>query len=67
MQMRKLSIKFQRIDHVLISHLHGDHYFGLVGLLSTMHLVGREKPIVIFGPKGLKSLVMNQIEAAGGH
>jgi len=66
MQLRKFGIKFQRIDYVLISHLHGDHYFGLVGLLSTMHLMGREKPIIIYGPKGLKSLIISQLEVAGG-
>lgn len=65
MQFRKFGIKFQRIDFILISHLHGDHYFGLVGLLSTMHLMGREKPIVIYGPKGLKMLIINQLQVAG--
>ena len=65
-QIRKLGIKFQRINHILISHLHGDHYFGLVGLLSTMHLMGREKSIQIFGPPGLKALIMSQIHAGGG-
>ncbi len=65
-QIRKLGIKFQRINYILISHLHGDHYFGLVGLLSTMHLLGREKPIQIYGPPGLKELIMNQIHAGGG-
>lgn len=65
MQFRKFGIKFQRIDFVLISHLHGDHYFGLVGLLSTMHLMGRDKPIVIYGPEGLKALILNQLQVAG--
>ena len=40
-QLRKYHFKLQRISHILISHLHGDHYFGLVGLLSTMNLLGR--------------------------
>ena len=53
MQLRKYGIKFQRLDLILISHLHGDHYFGLFGLLSTLHLLGRVKPITIYGPKGL--------------
>lgn len=53
MQLRKYGIKFQRLDIILISHLHGDHYFGLFGLLSTLHLLGRVKPITIYGPKGL--------------
>lgn len=53
MQLRKYGVKFQRLDIILISHLHGDHYFGLFGLLSTLHLLGRVKPITIYGPKGL--------------
>jgi len=65
MQMRKFGIKFQRIEHVLISHLHGDHYFGLVGLLSTMHLMGRTKAISIYGPQGLKEIVEMQLNYEG--
>ena len=64
-QMRLFGVKFQRLDFILISHLHGDHYFGLVGLLSSMHLLGRVKPIDIFGPKGLKEIIKIQIEAEG--
>ena len=64
-QMRKFGVKFQRIEIVLISHLHGDHYFGLVGLLSTMHLLGRVKPIKIFAPSELKDIVMNQLNYGG--
>ncbi len=65
MQIRKYGIKFQRIDRILISHLHGDHYFGLVGLLSTMHLMGRTQSIDVYGPKGLKEIVEVQLNAAG--
>lgn len=65
MQIRKFGIKFQRIEHVLISHLHGDHYFGLVGLLSTMHLMGRTKSIQVYGPKGLKEIVELQLNYGG--
>lgn len=65
MQFRKFGIKFQKVDLILISHLHGDHYFGLVGLLSTMHMMGRVAPIQIFGPKGLKDIVEIQLHAAG--
>lgn len=65
MQMRKYGIKFQRIQHILISHLHGDHYFGLVGLLSTMHLMGRTKSITIHCPKGLKEIVELQLNYEG--
>ncbi len=57
MQIRKYKIKLQRIDHIFISHLHGDHYFGLIGLLSSMHLLGRKEPLTIFGPEGLKEII----------
>ncbi|WP_185865010.1 ribonuclease Z [Blattabacterium cuenoti] len=56
-QLRKAKIKFSKIIHIFISHLHGDHFFGLIGLLSTFHLLGREKTVVIFAPKGLKEII----------
>ncbi|WP_185862127.1 ribonuclease Z [Blattabacterium cuenoti] len=56
-QLRKAKIKFNRIIHIFISHLHGDHFFGLIGLLSTFHLLGREKSINIYAPKGLKEII----------
>jgi len=56
-QMRRFGVKFQRIDAVFISHLHGDHYFGLIGLLSTMNLLGRVKPIQIYAPKELETIL----------
>ena len=65
MQMRKYGVKFQRISHILISHLHGDHFFGLVGLLSTMHLLGRDSGITIYGPIGLEEIIKSQLEIAG--
>ena len=42
-QLLKNKIKVKRIDHIFISHLHGDHYFGLIGLINTMHLQGRTR------------------------
>lgn len=56
-QLLKQKISAFKIDHIFISHLHGDHYLGLPGLLNTMALYGREKPLHIFGPKGLKKLL----------
>ncbi len=56
-QLRKLKARFQSIDHIFISHLHGDHFFGLPGLLGSMHLLGRKQPLHIYGPKGLKEIV----------
>ncbi|MFN5911596.1 MAG: ribonuclease Z [Bacteroidota bacterium] len=63
MQIRKFGVKFQRIQHILISHLHGDHYFGLVGLISTMRLLGRDKGLTIYGPSQLEDIVRSQLEA----
>ena len=64
-QLRKYGIKLQKITHILISHLHGDHFFGLVGLLSTMHLLGRDSGIVIYGPPELEQIIRMQLEIGG--
>ncbi|HLV23594.1 MAG TPA: ribonuclease Z [Moheibacter sp.] len=60
-QLRKAKAKFSKIHHIFISHLHGDHVFGLVGLISTLQLLGKETPLYIFGPKGIKDFIMNQL------
>lgn len=57
MQLRRYSLKFQRINHIFISHLHGDHYFGLLGLLSSMHLLGRTEPLDLYGDEGLREII----------
>jgi ribonuclease Z len=54
------NIKAQKIDHIMISHLHGDHYLGLVGLLSSMNLLGRKKKLVVHGPNGLAEIITTQ-------
>jgi ribonuclease Z len=56
-QLRKHKVKFARIKHIFISHLHGDHFFGLPGLISTFRLLGREEPLHIYGPKGIKEAI----------
>lgn len=56
-QLRKGKIKFSRINHIFISHLHGDHFFGLPGMISTFRLLGREKEMHIYGPKGIKEAI----------
>ena len=56
-QLRKSGIKFNSIEHIFISHLHGDHFFGLPGLISTFRLLGRIKPLKIYGPKGIKQAI----------
>jgi ribonuclease Z len=61
-QMRKYGVKIQSLQVILISHLHGDHFFGLVGLISTMHLLGRNSGLTIVGPKGLEEIIRSQLE-----
>ena len=56
-QLRKQKIKFSRINHIFISHLHGDHFFGLPGFISTMRLLGREKALHVYGPKGIQEAI----------
>ena len=60
-QLRKAKAKFSKINHIFISHLHGDHVFGLIGLISTLQLLGKETPLWIFGPKGIQDFIMNQL------
>jgi len=64
-QLRRNKVKFNRIKHVFISHLHGDHYFGLVGLISTFRLLTRETDLHIYGPKGLKEVITLQMKLSG--
>jgi len=61
-QMLHFGIKASRIDYIFISHLHGDHYLGLVGLLSSMHLNGRTKALKLFGPVPLKEIIYLQLK-----
>lgn len=57
MQLRKYKIKSSRISNIFISHLHGDHYLGLIGLLSSYNLAKRTKPLTIYGPQGLDEII----------
>lgn len=54
----------QRIERIFISHMHGDHYLGLMGLISTMHLLGRTKPLYVHGPEELEGIVHLQLKAS---
>ncbi len=63
-QLRKNKIKIQRISHIFISHLHGDHFFGLIGLISSMHLLGRVKELNIYGPALLEEILNIQLKAS---
>jgi ribonuclease Z len=61
-QMLRFDVKASRINHIFISHLHGDHYLGLVGLLSSMHLNGRTKTLKLYGPAELKEIIDLQLK-----
>ncbi len=56
-QLRKYKTKFQKIDHIFISHLHGDHFLGLPGFLASMHLLGRKQELNVYCPKELKGII----------
>lgn len=60
-QLIRFGIKAAKISHIFISHLHGDHFFGLIGLLSSMHLNGRIKPMHLFCPPALKEIIELQL------
>jgi ribonuclease Z len=60
-QLRKHKIKFSKINHVFISHLHGDHFYGLIGLVSTFMLLNRTNDLHIYGPKGIKEVITMQL------
>jgi ribonuclease Z len=62
MQLRKSAYKFQKISHIFISHLHGDHYFGLIGLLNTLHLLGRTKELHLYGILPLIGIINLQLD-----
>lgn len=64
-QLRKHKVNFQRISHIFISHLHGDHYFGLIGLMSTFNLMGRKKELHIYAHSDLQQIIRLQMDASG--
>ena len=61
-ELRRNKVKFSRIKHIFISHLHGDHYLGLTGLISTFGLLTRETELHIYAPKGLKEVITLQMK-----
>ncbi|MEN8765183.1 MAG: ribonuclease Z [Wenyingzhuangia sp.] len=60
--LRQQKIPFAKIKHIFISHLHGDHFFGLVGLISTFGLLDRRTELNIYGPKGIKEIITLQLK-----
>jgi len=65
--LRKSKAKFARVKHIFISHLHGDHFYGLIGLISTFRLLGREADLHIYGPKGIKEIILLQLKLANSY
>ena len=63
-ELRRKKVKFSKIKHVFISHLHGDHFFGLIGLISTFMLLNRKNELHIYGPKGVKEIILLQLKVA---
>lgn len=61
-QLRKNKVKFSAINQIFISHLHGDHLYGLIGLVSTFNLLNRNNPLTIYGPVGVKEIIKLQLK-----
>lgn len=61
-ELRRNKVKFSNIRHIFISHLHGDHSYGLVGLISTFRLLKREAELHVYGPKGIKEIITLQLK-----
>jgi ribonuclease Z len=66
-QLRKSKVKFSKINHIFISHLHGDHFYGLIGLISTFMLLNRLNDLHVYGPKGIKEIILLQLRASGSY
>lgn len=62
MRMQQFGIKSARINHIFISHAHGDHFYGLVGFVSSLALFGREKELYIYCPAEVKKILMSQLQ-----
>ena len=60
--LREHKVQFAKIKHIFISHLHGDHFYGLIGLISTFGLHNRENDLHIYGPKGIKEVITLQLK-----
>ncbi len=67
MELRRHKVKFSRINHIFISHLHGDHFFGLPGLIATFQLLGRTRPLTIYGPGGIREAITTMLRVGHSH
>lgn len=66
-RIRQCHLRLQSINTIVISHLHGDHFFGMLGLLSTMQLCGRTEPLTVVAPRGARQVVETTFELTGNH
>jgi ribonuclease Z len=64
MQIAKYKLRKSKISRIFISHLHGDHYFGLIGLITSMSLLGRTQELTIYGPAALEAIIRSQLNVA---
>lgn len=62
MALKKAGMPANRISHIFITHLHGDHYYGLIGLISSYHLLGRRDPLHVYGVPALKEIIDLQLQ-----
>lgn len=65
-QMQRYGFGWRKLNHIFISHLHGDHYFGLIGLITSMNLQGRTQPLYLYGPSELINIINLQVQVGGG-
>ncbi len=63
-QLRRNHIRLQKINHIFISHLHGDHYFGFMGLITTLHLLGRSTELNVYADPGLEEIMNLHLHAS---
>lgn len=66
-QLRKNKLRFSKINHIFISHLHGDHFYGLIGLISTFSLLNRQNDLHVYGPKGIKEVTLLQLKLSNSY
>jgi ribonuclease Z len=66
-ELRRNKIRFSKINEIFISHLHGDHFYGLVGLISSFMLLGRKTDLHIYGPKGIKEVILLQLKLSNSY
>ncbi|MBN2638065.1 MAG: ribonuclease Z [Bacteroidales bacterium] len=67
MQMQRYKFSYRKLSHVFISHLHGDHYLGLMGMISTFNLFNRKDPLYVFGPEALKDVLDLHLKVSDVH